>query len=88
MPSRISRPDLAAVRLAVSALLRDRREALQMTQTELARLCQVPQPEISRIESGRYNPTIETVSAIAHQLGLELTLRQRKNESADDGERA
>lgn len=88
MPSRISRPDLSTVRLQIASLLREQRESMLMTQTELARRCRVPQPEISRIESGRFNPTIETVSAIAHELGLELTLQLRKGKAADDGQRA
>jgi transcriptional regulator with XRE-family HTH domain len=89
MPARISRPDLLDVRLAIAGAIKERREALQMTQTELARRCRVPQPEISRIESGRFNPTIETVSAIAHELGMELTLRpRRRSDSSDDSQRA
>jgi predicted transcriptional regulator len=79
MPSRIPRPALSDTRLLIASALKERREELNLTQTELARLCQVPQPEISRIESGRFNPTIETVSAIADKMGLELSLKRKSS---------
>jgi transcriptional regulator with XRE-family HTH domain len=56
-----------------SLLLRLRRE-LNMTQKQLEARAGVPQSEISRIERGNANPTIDTVEAIASALGATITL--------------
>lgn len=60
---------------ALGADLADARHAHHITQEDLAELSGVPQSEISRIESGRANPTIETVSRLATALGKRLVLQ-------------
>jgi DNA-binding XRE family transcriptional regulator len=52
--------------------LHDLRVARKVTQKELAAATGVGQSEISRIESGGVNPTVATVSALAHGLGADL----------------
>lgn len=54
--------------------LTDRRTELAMSQQELAKRCGVRQSEISKIESGRANPTVHTLTAIAGALGAEISL--------------
>ena len=54
-------------RLAHELMVR-RREA-GLTQAQLARLTGLGQADISRIESGRANPTLSTLAAVAHALG-------------------
>jgi ribosome-binding protein aMBF1 (putative translation factor) len=52
-------------------LLRKRRG---FTQRQLSAKSGVQQAEISRIEGGRANPTLETISVLARSLGAELRL--------------
>lgn len=60
---------------ALGSELADARHGRCLTQQELAELSGVPQSEISRIESGRANPTIETVSRLAAALDKRLVLQ-------------
>lgn len=60
---------------ALGADLAEARHARRLTQQDLSDLSGIPQPEISRIESGRANPTLETVSRLATALEKKLLLR-------------
>lgn len=60
---------------ALGSELADARRGLNMTQARLSALSGVPQSEISRIESGRANPTIETLSRLASALDKKLVLQ-------------
>lgn len=51
-----------------------RRRQLKLTQSKLARISGIGQAEISKIEGGRSNPTLDTLSALAHALKCELSL--------------
>ena len=59
-------------------VLKDRREALKVTQEYLAELSGVGLRTLKSIESGKGNPTIETLMKIAEVLGLDLKLEVRK----------
>ena len=61
-------------------VLKDRREALKITQDHLAELSEVVLRTLKSIESGKGNPTIATVTKLADVLGLELKLEIRKLE--------
>lgn len=50
------------------------REAVRMTQRQLAEACGVHQSEISRIERGQVSPTLDTVARLAAPLGVRLTI--------------
>lgn len=50
------------------------RAARRLTQTALARSARVPQSEISRLETGRGNPTLQTLARIAAACGARLLL--------------
>ena len=52
----------------------ERRVALGMTQRDLAEKTGIDQPAISRIESGRANPSIETLAALASGVGATLSI--------------
>lgn len=60
---------------ALGADLANARHGRNFTQEALSELSGVPQSEISRIESGRANPTIETVSRLAAALDKKLVLQ-------------
>ncbi len=55
--------------------VKTRREMLQVTQEMLAELAGVSLRTLKQFESGRGNPTLQTVSKLADALGLELTFK-------------
>jgi DNA-binding XRE family transcriptional regulator len=59
-------------RLAHELMVRRRQAGL--TQAKLAKLTGIGQADISRIESGRANPTVSTLAAMAHALGYGISL--------------
>jgi ribosome-binding protein aMBF1 (putative translation factor) len=65
----------AHFKLAAELILRRKRRRL--TQQQLSAKSGVQQAEISRIEGGRGNPTVSTLSALAGALGAELAIRTR-----------
>jgi transcriptional regulator with XRE-family HTH domain len=58
--------------------LKERREALRVTQEYLAELSGVGLRTLKSIETGKGNPTIDTLAKLADVLGLELKLEVRK----------
>src|SRR4051794_30251 len=65
----------------MATILRDLkkvRSELGITQMDLARQSHVSLPTIQNIESDRANPAVQTLQAIANQLGLEIkvTIKQ------------
>lgn len=55
--------------------IKERREALQVTQERLAELSGVGLRTIKQFESGKGNPTLLTLQKIADVLGLEVELK-------------
>jgi transcriptional regulator with XRE-family HTH domain len=55
--------------------IKERREMLKVTQESLAELSGVGLRTIKQFESGKGNPTLQTLQKIADLLGLELTLK-------------
>lgn len=55
--------------------LAQRRRELQLSQTDLARVADVPQAEISRIERGKGNPTLATIGKLLAALCLSLDVQ-------------
>ena len=55
--------------------LRESRKAQGMTQEHLAELCGTKKSNISRLESGRYNPSLDFLVKIARGLGKEVTIQ-------------
>jgi DNA-binding XRE family transcriptional regulator len=51
------------------------RQERNITQKELAELIGTKQSNISRLESGNYNPTLEFLTKIAKAVGKELEIR-------------
>lgn len=58
----------------IGVLLLTTREALGITQTELARKSRIDQGDISKIERGLGNPTLNKISKLFHALGKEIAL--------------
>lgn len=57
----------------ISAMIKQR-NALVMSQRELAELCGMPQSSVARIESYKTTPNLETVMKILKPLGLQLSV--------------
>ncbi len=55
--------------------IKERREMLQVTQEGLAELSGVGLRTLKQLESGKGNPTLQTLQKIADVLGLELSLK-------------
>ncbi len=58
--------------------LKERREALKVTQEHLAELSGVGLRTLKAFESGKGNPTIDTLNKLAEVLGLQINLSVRK----------
>ena len=64
--------------------LRQFRELAKMSQSELARRANIPQPVISDVESGRQKSvTLDTARRIARALGVTLDLLAGPEEDED-----
>ena len=55
--------------------IKERREALQVTQERLAELSGVGLRTLKQFESGKGNPTLSTLQKISDVLGMELCLK-------------
>jgi transcriptional regulator with XRE-family HTH domain len=56
-------------------IIKERREVLQVTQETLAELSGVGLRTLKQFESGKGNPTLQTIQKIADILGLEVSLK-------------
>lgn len=56
-------------------IIKTRREVLKVTQETLAELSGVGLRTIKQFESGKGNPTLQTLQKLADVLGLEICLR-------------
>ncbi len=61
----------------VGVVIRTRRRALRLSQRSLSELSGVSLHTISDVESGKGNPTLETLEQLLTPLGLELAVRLR-----------
>ena len=65
----------ARLRYELGSVVRERREELGWTQTELARRTGMRQPAVARFEAGGTVPTIPLLERLAEALRLELTVK-------------
>ena len=57
----------------ISAIIKQR-NALGLSQRDLASLCDIPQSSVARIESSKTTPKLSTIIKICNQLGLSLNV--------------
>ncbi len=62
----------------IISILKERRQTLSVTQEHLAELSGVGLRTIKEIESGKGNPTFDTLSKLADVLGMEIKLEVKK----------
>jgi transcriptional regulator with XRE-family HTH domain len=67
-------PPLDAALVELGRTVTARRRELGLTQAQLAARCGLPQPEISKVETAKANPTAATLCKLAEPLGLTLRL--------------
>ncbi|MEB2776341.1 helix-turn-helix transcriptional regulator [Algoriphagus sp. D3-2-R+10] len=58
--------------------IKNRRDALRVTQESLAQLSGVGLRTLKQFESGKGNPTLQTLKKISDVLGLEVCLKVKK----------
>ena len=63
---------------AIVGALIEKRNALGISQRELASLCGIPQSSVARIESYKSTPNLDTLIKIMRPLGLRLTVSANK----------
>ena len=56
-------------------IIKERRDTLKVTQESLAQLSGVGLRTLKQFESGKGNPTLQTIQKIADVLGLEVSLK-------------
>jgi len=61
--------------------IKERRENLHLNQENLAMLSGVGLRTLKQFESGKGNPTLQTIQKLADVLGLEVCLRVKKQVS-------
>ena len=61
----------------ISAMI-EQRDALGLSQRDLAALCDMPQSTVARIEASKTNPTLDTLLLIMRKLGLTLSVTPLK----------
>ena len=57
------------------------RKAKKITQADISENTGIQRPNIRRLESGKYNPTLDMIVRVADSIGLEveITLKEKKN---------
>lgn len=66
--------DEAKTEAAIISAMIEQRNALGLSQRELASLCEIPQSSVARIESCKTTPKLDTILKIFKQLGLTVTV--------------
>ena len=67
--------DIENISAIVSAMIA-KRNALGLSQRELAAMCDIPQSSVARIESFKTTPNLATLIKILRNLGLTLKITQ------------
>ena len=66
--------DAIAARSVIAAQLKAARVSVNLTQESLADICGTKKSNISRMESGNYNPSLDFLVKVARSLGKEVTI--------------
>lgn len=62
----------------LSQVIKERRKTLGINQRQISELTEIGLRTIKGIESGKTNPTLNTLTTILNVLGLELTIITQK----------
>ncbi len=67
-------PSALSARHSIAKELRDTRKTLNLTQSALADIAGTKKSNISRMESGKYNPSLDFLVKIADSMGKKLDI--------------
>lgn len=67
-------PSALSARNSIAKELRDTRKTLNLTQSALADIAGTKKSNISRMESGKYNPSLDFLVKIADSMGKTLDI--------------
>jgi DNA-binding XRE family transcriptional regulator len=70
--------EVEALSQIVGAMI-EQRHNLQLSQRDLAKLCDLPHSSVARIESGKSTPNLSTLLKIFGQLGLQFQIIPTKH---------
>lgn len=59
----------------VVVALKKARQKQKLTQVELAKKARIPRTTVTKIESGKYNPTLSTLMSLASAMNKKLQVR-------------
>lgn len=62
------------VRMKMATQLAEKRRARRMTQADVSVITGIKRSNISRLESGGYNPTLDSIVRIADSIGLKVNI--------------
>ena len=69
--------EIETISTIVTAMIQQRKN-LGLSQRDLAKLCDMPQSSVARIESGKIVPKLDTIVRLLKQLDLKLTVSPQK----------
>lgn len=61
-------------RLNMAVVMTELRNSLGYTQSQFAKVVNIPQSTVSRLETGKMNPTVEYVAKIASKVGKKVKI--------------
>ena len=64
-----------SARAEIAMQLKDARKSANMTQQTLAEACGTKKSNISRMESGRYNPSLDFLVKVAGSMGRQISIK-------------
>lgn len=57
------------------------RKSKKITQADISESTGIQRPNISRLESGKYNPTLDMIVRVADSIGLEVEINLKEKEN-------
>ena len=69
--------EAVSARAQVASQLKAARCSVNLSQQNLAKMCGTKKSNISRMESGRYNPSLDFLVKVASSLGMEVSVQVR-----------
>lgn len=69
----------AEARASIVSAMIEKRNELGLSQRQLAKMCDMPQSSVARIESYKTSPNLDTLLKLFQNLGLNLTVTPSAN---------
>ena len=84
-PTKNNKKDVEAIQIEkrkelIEQLIRYRKSK-KITQADISESTGIQRPNISRLESGKYNPTLDMIVRVADSIGLEVEINLKEKEN-------